>query len=163
MNDQTADHGSAHFCIPHLRRCMQATAFFRPCCLLKRGPLASLTDVGRMVLHDVHKAVAFVTAVCDPPHFGGLETPGFFTEWIAALQSSIVHLQSPNARCLCVSVADKKRRGAWSSAPLRLPGGKRSYLPMVKSTLVLPATLTTCDVVLPLCHTNALYCPSGTF
>lgn len=38
-----------------------------------------------------------------------------------------------------------------------------AYLPRVKSIFVFPATFTTCEVVFPWCHTNALYCPSGTF
>lgn len=70
----------------------------------------------------------------------------------------------------------------WGTAPRAVPVGgqkkgaelalrafavyqeeNRCYLPTVKSIFVFPATFTSCEVVLPLCHTKALYCPSGTF
>ena len=68
------------------------------------------------------------------------------------------------SRCLGVSVADKKKARTFAFRALSVyQEEETAYLPMVKSTLVLPATLTTWEVVLPLCHTNALYWPSGTF
>src|SRR5579872_714869 len=94
-------------------------------------------------LHDLNKAVILVTARCDVRHKCNFSA--FFL-------------------CLCVSAVNKKKGAELGFRAF--PSTRRKepvYLPRVKSTLVLPAIFTTCDVVLPLCHTNALYSPSGTF